>query len=95
MCLNLREQQLKIITHTYMNHTVTTNKQSAMDMHTKKRKKFKHNTKDSHQNAREESKRGRKEPQKQPPNNEENGNKYISISNYFKCKWTKHSSQKT
>ena len=31
---------------------------------------------------------------KQPKGNEQNGNKYIPIHNYFKCKWTKFSNQK-
>ena len=36
---------------------VTTNQKSVVDKHTKKRKEFKHNTKDSHQIRREGSKR--------------------------------------
>ena len=40
---------------------VTTNQKSVIDKHTKKRKEFKHNTKDSHQITREESKRRKTE----------------------------------
>ena len=51
MCLNLRGQQLKIIIFIfrllYINLMVTTNQKSTIDTHTKKRKEFKHNSKDS------------------------------------------------
>ena len=40
---------------------VTTNQKSTRDIHTKKKKESKHNTKDSHQITREEHKRGREE----------------------------------
>ena len=40
---------------------VTTNHNSTIDTHTKKKKQSKHNTKDSHQIAKEESKRGKEE----------------------------------
>lgn len=43
--------------------------------------------------AREE--RNSEELQKQLENNEQNGNKYRPVDNYFKCKWTKCSYQKT
>ena len=67
------------------------NQKSVVDTYTGKRKKSKHNIKDSHQIAREESKRKRnKKPQKQ-----QNVNKYIPIYNYVNCKWTKYSNQKT
>ena len=39
---------------------VTANQKSTIDIHTKKKKESKHNTKDSHQITREENKRGRK-----------------------------------
>ena len=32
--------------------------------------------------------------QKQSENNEQNGNKYIPMNNYFKYKWTKLSNQR-
>ena len=61
-----------------------------------KRKEFKHVTNESHQTTKEDSKRRKREElQKQPENNEQNGNKAIPINNYFKCKQTKFSNQKT
>ena len=36
-----------------------------------------------------EERRNREELQKQPENNEQNGNKYTPINNYFKCKQEK------
>ena len=56
---------------------VTTNQESIIDKHTQKRKESKHNIKDSHQITREERKRrkGKKEPQKQSENNQQNDNK--------------------
>ena len=39
----------------------TTNQKSIIDTHTKKKKQYKHNTKDSHQITREENKIGREE----------------------------------
>jgi len=44
--------------------------------------------------VREESK-NREKLQKQPKNKLQNDNKYVPIRNYFECKWTKHSNQKT
>ena len=38
--------------------------------------------------------RNKKELQKQPQNNEQNGSDYIPINNYLKCKWIKCSNQK-
>ena len=70
----------------YMNLMVITNQISIIDTQ-KKRKKPKHNTKDSHQITREESKisvRKLKRIQKQLENNQQNGNKYVPIKNYFK-----------
>ena len=40
---------------------VTTNEKSIIDIHTKKKKELKHNTKDSHQITREGNKRGKEE----------------------------------
>ena len=45
----------------YQNLMGTTNPQTEIDTHTKKKKQPKHNTKDGHQTTREENKRGRKE----------------------------------
>ena len=56
-----------------------------------------HNTKENHQTTRKETKRRRKDrrrPTKQPENKKQNGNKYIPINNYFKCKLNKYSNQK-
>ena len=60
-------------------------------------KEYKHIMKESHKTTNQESKRQRKEReklQKQPENNEQNGNKYITNNNYFKYKWTKFYNQK-
>ena len=50
---------------------VTANQKSITDIHTKKKKESKHNTKDSYQIIREENKRGKEENdlQKQTQNN--------------------------
>ena len=69
----------------------TTNQKSIIDTHTKKGKKSKHTTKDSHHITREENERRKrkKDLQKQIQNNCLNGNKNIDIDNYLKCKWKK------
>ena len=71
MHLKLRDQQLKTIMHMYrllyQNLMVQTNQKSIIDIHTKKKKEFKHNTKDSHQIIREENKRGKEEKRPTPP----------------------------
>ena len=46
---------------------VTTNQESIIDKHTQKRKESKHNTKDSHQIIREESKRKKEQKELQNP----------------------------
>lgn len=54
-------------------------------------KESKHNTK-SHQATRKERMRRTKEQRgttKKPENNEQNGNQFIPINNYFNWKWTK------
>ena len=65
MCLKLRDQQFKTIIYLYrllyQNLMVTTNQKSIIDIHTKKKKESKHNTKDSHQIIRRENKRGKEE----------------------------------
>ena len=43
----------------------------------------------------QENKKIYKKTKKKTKNNSENGNWNISINNYFKCKWIKHSNQKT
>ena len=68
---------------------VNTNQNSIIATHIKKRKGSKHNIKDSYQITKEENNGRRKEQkelQKQPQDNFLNGNKYIHINNYFKCK---------
>ena len=74
---------------------VTANQKSKIDIHTKKKKEYKHNTKDSHQITRNENKRGKeiKDLQKQIQNNLKNGNKNIHIDNNLKQ--IKCSNQKT
>ena len=70
-----------------------------MHTHKKNRKEFKHNTKGSHQITREESKRKKKRSKKELKNNPKTIFKMVIstylIINYFKCKWTKCSNQKT
>ena len=64
MNLQLREQQLKTISHTYRllyeNFRITANQKSTIDTQTKKNQ-LKYNTKDSHQTRRGENKRRRNE----------------------------------
>ena len=74
MHLKLRDRELKTILYMYrllyQNLMVTSNQKSATDIHTKKKKESKHNTKDSHQITLEENKRrktGRKGPTKTNP----------------------------
>ena len=65
MHLNLRDQRLKTITlmyrFLYKNLKETTNPKFIIDIHTKKKKESKHNTKVSHQITGEEKKIGREE----------------------------------
>ena len=60
MHLKLRDKQLKTIMHIYRllykNLMVTTIQKSIVDIHTKKKKESKHNTKDSHKIIREQKK---------------------------------------
>ena len=67
MHLKLGDQQVKTIMFTYrllyQNLIVTTSQKSTIDIHTKKKKESKHNTKDSHQITREQ-KRKEKRPTK-------------------------------
>ena len=64
MHLQLREQQLKMVSYTYrllyQNFRITANQKSTIDTQTKKNQ-LKYNTKDSHQTTRGENKRRRKE----------------------------------
>ena len=101
MCLNLRNCQLKItvcvcvcvvIYECYGNQ-----KSKTYNTHTKTERNPNMKLKVVIKLQRKSTKEGRnkEELQKQPENNEQNGNKYIPINNYFKCKWTKCSNQKT
>ena len=73
MHLKLRDQQLKTVLYIYrllhQKLMVTTNQKSTIDVCTKKKKQYKHNTKDSHQITIEENKKGREEkrPMKTSP----------------------------
>lgn len=73
-----------------------TNHKAKTIVHTQKiTKESKHTTK-SHQATKEESKVIRtRRTTRQTENNEQNGNKYTSINNYFKYKYTKLSNKKT
>ena len=68
MNLQLREQQLKTISHTYrllyQNFRITANQKSTIDTQTKINQ-LKYNTKDSHQTTRGENKRRRKKKEQQ------------------------------
>lgn len=81
----------------YVNPIVTTKQKAIVNTENIMRKVSKHNTKESHQTTREDSKRWRKEWRltKKPGNNDQNGNKYTPVSNYFKGKWNKLSNPKT
>ena len=79
----------------YKNLTQTANQKSITDIYIYKKRESKHNTTDSHQITRRKQKNNERKRQKQPQNNEQNGNKSISIYNYLKCKWIKLSNQKT
>ena len=93
MHLKGRYQQLRAIMYTYRLLykilMVTTDQSSTINTHTKKKKKSKHNTKDSHQTTREKTTRRNKKIQPQ------NSNKNIHINNNHKCKLMKCSNQKT
>ena len=64
MNLQLREQQLKTISYTYIdsyqNFRITANQKSTIYTQTNKKNQLKYNTKDSHQTTRGENKRRRK-----------------------------------
>ena len=83
---------------------VTANQEFIIDTRTRKKRKSKHNTKDSHQITGEqkrtkENKRGKKERKKRPtktnPKQLTKWHKNIHVNNYLKCKWIKCSNQKT
>ena len=68
--LAIKRQQLITILYVHrlqcQNFRVTVNQKSMIETHTNKKKQLKYNTKDSHQNTREEGKK--KEQQKQIQN---------------------------
>ena len=65
MHLQLRDQQLKTISHiyidSYQNFRITANPKSTIDTHTNKKNQRKYDTKESHQTTRGENKRRRGE----------------------------------
>ena len=72
MHLKLRDQQLKTILYIYrllyQNLLLITNQKPTIDVHTYTQKKqSKHNTKDSHQIAREQKRKGRRKTWKNKP----------------------------
>lgn len=74
----------------YMNFMVTAKEIPVVDAQKIKRQGYKHNTKESHQISRGESKRRGKEQRRttETTREQQNGNKYIPMNDYFKCKWT-------
>ena len=74
---------------------VTINQKSIIDTH-KKRDRKPNNTENNHQITREEKER-RKKQKRITKNNPKAIKKwqYLPVHNYFKCKWTKFSNQKT
>ena len=100
MSLSLSDYQVKtdgyIYRSIYMNLTIVTNLKlkPTMNKQERERKESKPNI---HQTTWEETKR-RKEQRRTTKTTIKqltNGNKYITITNYFKCKWTKCTNQKT
>ena len=67
------------------------NQKSIIDTQEKK-ERYPNNTKASHQIT---MRKKRMEPKKTYKINEKYGCKDINVNNYFKCKWTKCSNQKT
>ena len=82
----------------YVSLSVTTKQKLKVNKMQKKiRKESKHNIKEIHQATKQ--KRKERELQTNPAplqeDNEQNHNEYIPIYDYFKCKWTEFSNQKT
>ena len=71
MHLKLRDQQLRAIIYIYrllyQDLMVITNQKSITDIHTKKKKESKHNTKDIQITNEENKRRGKKRPKKKNP----------------------------
>ena len=103
--LKLRNQEFAISEHMhiraysiyllYQSIMVNANCKSTVD--TQKRKSNPNNTKVRDQITGEEDKRGkkRKDLEKQIQNNSKNGNRYIHIDNYLKCKLIEFFNQET
>lgn len=73
---------------------MVTIKEPTVDTQKITRNKSESSTKEIHQTTKEVSKRPRKKQRgtmKQPENSEQNGDKYMPLDNYFKCKRTKFS----
>ena len=86
-CLKLRDQKRKTVMRErrgllYQNRKVITNQKSIIDMHKKKKKESKHNTKDSHQITRGEKEKKTCKNKSKTIN--KNCNKNIHINNYLK-----------
>lgn len=60
----------------------------------KKKKKHKHNTKETYQTIKRQKEENKEEIQNQLENKILNGIKFISITNYLKCQCTKCSNQR-
>ena len=78
-----------------MNVMVTTNQKPILNTQNIQKMEPKQITKESHQCRQEESKRREEQRTTKTTRKQETGNKYIPTHNYFKCKWTKYSKQKT
>ena len=79
------------------NHKSTTNPKHTIDSRKPKIRKHKHKIKGNQKATKRKTKRkkrNKEETQNQLENKVSNGNKYISINNYLKYEWTKHSNQK-
>ena len=91
MSLSLSNYQLKTYCYLYrsiyVNLVITLNQKSTVDTQKIKRKEPKHNIKENNQvKGKGPSKEEGNKLQKQPENNNQNGNKYVPTNNYFKCK---------
>ena len=98
--MNLRDHQLKISTCTSLNvnfMVITKLKLTTSYKHIKKKESI-CNTEESYQIIKEESKRSTLPAPIPPPiklqeqleNNQQHGSDYMTMNNYFKCKWTKY-----
>ena len=70
---------------------VTTNQKPTKDTQKLERKEHKYTAKENHQTTGKKlnEEKNREDPQIQPENKLQHGNKYIPINNQFKYQWTK------